>query len=345
MSKRKANDKTGINVVAKKKCSLKFKPEWLRELVETELPTSSRKQLTKLGDIFTYRESSDDVVCQICQEASAGGTFTCTGKRWDDWKIDYLKRHINQKSHLDSVTKLRCQKSGGLQRLLTESAHDRANRKEVSLRRNANADEVKVLIDNVLLAVNMNVSILSVQDHIGKYVSIPESWHSKNYGFEFVECINAVVQKEVMHDLSNASYHTLVADESTDVSVTKMLILYAKFRPSNATIYKTVFAGILQLPTCDSTAITAAIQEFYATNNLDIQKMVMFTSDGASVMLGKNNGVAAQLRRDVSHLLEQHCVAHREELGIDDECKHVSLMKDIETLLYELSTLCSAALL
>jgi len=125
MSKRKTN-KTRINIATKKKCSLKFKPEWLRELVETELPTSSRKQLTKLGDIFIYREDSDDVVCQICQEACAGGAFT-TGKRWDDWKIDYLKRHINQKIHLDSVTKLRYQKSGGLQRLLTESAEDRAN--------------------------------------------------------------------------------------------------------------------------------------------------------------------------------------------------------------------------
>jgi len=41
----------------------------LIEVAETELPTSSRKQLTKqltkLGDIFTYRGGSNDVVCQI----------------------------------------------------------------------------------------------------------------------------------------------------------------------------------------------------------------------------------------------------------------------------------------
>jgi len=123
---------------------LKFKTD----LVETQLPTSSRKQLTKLGNIFTCREGSDDFVCQIYQEACADSVFT-TGKRWDDWKIDYLKRHINQKIHLDLVTKLRCQKSGGLQRLvLTGSAADRANRNEASLRRNANADEVKILIDD-----------------------------------------------------------------------------------------------------------------------------------------------------------------------------------------------------
>ena len=44
----------------------------------------------------------------------------------------------------------------------------------------------------------------------------------------------------------------------------------------------------------------------------------MFTSDGASVMLGRRNGVAALIRADVPYLTEQHCVAHREDLGIDD---------------------------
>lgn len=58
------------------------------------------------------------------------------------------------------------------------------------------------------------------------------------------------------------------------VSVTKMLILYAKFLPSNAVIYKTVFLGILQLPTCNS---TAAIKELCAMNYIDIEKMVMLT--------------------------------------------------------------------
>ena len=67
----------------------------------------------------------------------------------------------------------------------------------------------------------------------------------------------------------------------------------------------------------------------------------MFTSDGASVMLGKNNGVAAILRRNISHLCEQHCVAHRENLGIDDAWKQVSLMKDIETLLRTVYTIFS----
>ena len=59
----------------------------------------------------------------------------------------------------------------------------------------------------------------------------------------------------------------------------------------------------------------------------------MFTSDGASVMLGKINGVAAQLRKVVPHLVQQHCVSHREDLGLCDSWKEVKLMKDVETLM------------
>ena len=67
--------------------------------------------------------------------------------------------------------------------------------------------------------------------------------------------------------------------------------------------------------------------------------MVMFTSDGAAVMLGKRNGVAKLLKNFVPHVIEQHCVAHREDLGIDDAWSKVSLMQDIETLVRTVYTM------
>ena len=121
------------------------------------------------------------------------------------------------------------------------------------------------------------LSVQHMHDHVEKYVSIPQSWHSKNYPFEFVDSVNTIIQKEVMCDLRNASCHTLVVDESTDVSNAKMSILYAKFRPRNDAKYKTVFAGILQLTACDSAAITAAIKAFQTLHHIDTQKMALFT--------------------------------------------------------------------
>uniref|UniRef100_A0A8C1MMI3 HAT C-terminal dimerisation domain-containing protein n=1 Tax=Cyprinus carpio TaxID=7962 RepID=A0A8C1MMI3_CYPCA len=159
------------------------------------------------------------------------------------------------------------------------------------------------------------------------------SWRSKNYAFEFVECINSVVQTEMISSIRNARVHTLIVDESTDISVHKMLVLYIKFREQTDFSYKTVFAGIIQLSGCTAENILDAITKFYADHALDMNKMVMFTSDGASVMLGRHKGVAALLKRQVPHLTEQHCVAHREDLGIDDAWKDVPIMKEVETLL------------
>jgi hypothetical protein len=102
---------------------------------------------------------------------------------------------------------------------------------------------VKVLIDNVLFAISMHSSMLCVQNihqHMAKYVILPESWRSKNYAFEFVECIMDVVSQNVMNEIRNASYHTLIVDVNTDISVSEMLILYVKFRSSKS--YKTMFA-------------------------------------------------------------------------------------------------------
>lgn len=145
--------------------------------------------------------------------------------------------------------------------------------------------------------------------------------------------VNEIVQNETMCNVKNAPWHTLIVDESTDITVKKMLVLYIKYREKNDVNYKTVFGGIIQLTACTAHDTVQAITQFYSKHGLDLQRMVNLTSDGASVMLGKHNGVAALLQRQIPHLTEQHCVAHREDLGIDDAWKDVPLMRYVKTLL------------
>ena len=129
-----------------------------------------------------------------------------------------------------------------------------------------------------------------------------------------------------------ATCHTLIIDDRNDISSTKMLILYIKYYTADdcRLMTETVFAGIIPLSRCDSQSILKEIKKFYTINNIDIQKMVMLTSGGATVMLGKRNGVAKLLKNFVPNIIEQHCVAHREDLEIDDAWSKVSLMQDIE---------------
>ena len=50
-------------------------------------------------------------------------------------------------------------------------------------------------------------------------------------------------------------------------------------------------------------------------------------------MLGRRNGAAVKLKEDIPHLVQQHCVAHREDFCIADTWKEVKLLQDIETLM------------
>ena len=112
--------------------------------------------------------------------------------------------------------------------MLSETPEER-NRKRVC------KEEIITLFNNVLLAVKINNSLLSVQDinnHMAKYVRISENWQSKNYASEFLQLINVVISQEIMEEISSANFHTLTIDESRDIFVSKCLISYFKYRVS-----------------------------------------------------------------------------------------------------------------
>lgn len=61
--------------------------------------------------------------------------------------------------------------------------------------------------------------------------------------------------------------------------------------------------------------------------------LVGFGSDGASVMMGRQNGVLKKIKDDVPHLIEMHCVAHRLELVTLDAFKGESILTELKDLL------------
>ena len=81
----------------------------------------------------------------------------------------------------------------------------------------------------------------------------------------------------------------------------------------------------------DADAIVACISKRFKTLTLDLQKLVAFASDGASVMTGREGGVAAKLRNDFAMtMINIHCICHRLALACADTGDDFKFVRDVE---------------
>jgi len=78
------------------------------------------------------------------------------------------------------------------------------------------------------------------------------------------------------------------------------------------------------------------IQEELAKSDLQAQKFLSLASDGASVMVGKNNGRSALLKRENPGLVNAHCICHNLALASGNFNNKVEYMLTIERLLVQL---------
>lgn len=87
--------------------------------------------------------------------------------------MNYFKRKIIHKSHIDAVNKLRNLRSGGILKLLTKTSEKRQLKKQIQERTKSDYVLVKILIENVILARKINFSINSVVEiHNHMYAKI-----------------------------------------------------------------------------------------------------------------------------------------------------------------------------
>jgi Domain of unknown function (DUF4371)/hAT family C-terminal dimerisation region len=150
-------------------------------------------------------------------------------------------------------------------------------------------------------------------------------------GREFLIAIAKTVEDEIWKELSDVVAFGIMIDESTDITVTKHLDIYVSYVTKQG-IFKTRFLCLLPLTECDAKSITNVIIDIFKKKGI-LSKLVAFASDGASVMLGKNEGVAAKLSRVCTYpLIVNHCVAHRLALACKDARKEIEFYKETELL-------------
>ncbi|KAL1481340.1 hypothetical protein MTO96_034542 [Rhipicephalus appendiculatus] len=168
-------------------------------------------------------------------------------------------------------------------------------------------DEIDVEIANGATLgriLHTNVSCASIIDHIGQEMR--------------KKMCRAIIEGE--------GKFSVLIDESTTISKHSTLIVYLRSNFKNAEPI-TVFLDLVEAVDATATGIKDALLTCLQSHGLTVDvlkdKLIAFASDGASVMLGKQSGVAKLLEDTFPHLITWHCSAHRLELAVGDSVRDV----------------------
>ena len=165
-----------------------------------------------------------------------------------------------------------------------------------------------------------------------------------------------VVCSDIIDHISTEMKHVLVkkmvalkmlmsvlVDESTALSRSSCLIVYVRATFDHDVGPVTFFLDILSLPATTADGIEMSLMQCLNANGFSDEYLrecfIGLAADGASVMLGKKNGVAAKLKARFPQLLTWHCLNHRLELSVGDavkSCTEINQFKIFLDTLYAL---------
>ena len=150
-----------------------------------------------------------------------------------------------------------------------------------------------------------------------------------------IESISKVIHEQLVGKLKQ-SYFSLLMDESTDISVDKQACLVVRMFDEASGTVNSKFLSMVSVPLADADHLFNAIDNLFEVEAIPYSNMVGFGSDGASVMLGKNNSVVTRLKNKQPNLFHLHCLCHVAHLCASDACK--KLPKCIEQLCRDIIT-------
>ena len=318
-----------------------------------------RKFLPRWKCLFPWVEmdNEDKLYCRECRAAGMKNDFAIGKLRpAKGWKKEYLRRHAESRDHSRfAVQAIAIAKTAGsvfkMPKLLSSERETMGllfnvhflTTNGLSMNKGAPLHALfdfhlsfhKDQYQQTPIEVDLELeeqSSLSIATSSSQF-QLSRSHRSIYSTWEFVHALNAVTEAQDVGNLQKARYFSLLLDESNDITCAKNLMIYCQFLNAYRKKIELKFMKLLALQECDAMSIFTSVVKYFEEIQVSMDKLIMFTSDGASVMLECENGVQAKLKSVVSHLVEFHCVAHREVLSVSQAYKSVGYFVQIESIL------------
>ena len=128
-------------------------------------------------------------------------------------------------------------------------------------------------------------------------------------------------------------------DEVTDIAVLEQLVMFVQYWDSESKGTETKFLGVQNLlessDSADAATFTKNVLDELSECRVLVDQLLAFCSDGASVMVGKRNGMAAKLKELNRSLVSVHCICHKLSLACCDTNDEIGYIKEVERWLIQ----------
>src|SRR5438552_1667436 len=94
-----------------------------------------------------------------------------------------------------------------------------------------------------------------------------------------------IIKQELRREIRNSPFWSIMIDETTSISDEKHLAIVSKHMSHNVPVLR--FIGLIELENCTANSILEQMLKFIQVNELNLDNLIHFGSDGASTMVGK----------------------------------------------------------
>jgi len=293
--------------------------------------------------------------CAVCSATKSTGILTekrvSISEEWVHFKIQSLNanRSTSLASLRNKIRRHETSKAHKIAQELTEKGRQDLLGNLVSSMSETVFAETDAVFRTAYYLAKMNRpftdhnNLIELQEKNG--VNMGASLHSRYSSTKIVEHIAKEMQKKIVHSIvSSSSKLSVLIDEATSLSHKSAMIVNLKASVDGATP-EFVFLELVELESQRAGDIEKALLDCLDTAGFSeewLQKnWVSFVSDGASVMLGKNSGVATRLTARYPNLFTWHCMNHRLELAVSDAVDEVQAVNHFKVFMEKVHNLYS----
>lgn len=296
------------------------------------------------------------VFCQVCHNTTAlkfnmlarnmDDAFATTG--FDDWKhaTACYRKHEQSSAHIERVMKWN-QHVNGVSvdvQLITEKQKQQA----------VNRSALEKIVTTLLFLARQGQSFRGHSDDDGNFVQLlrlraadssdlaswlsrehRNKWTSHDVQNELLQMMSHAVVRGIVQDVIAHRFFAIIADESTDIAGKQQLSFILRHVTENYEIHEE-FVGLHEVDKADSEHLCAIILDCLTRLNLNVHLARGQGYDGAAVMSGCRNGVAAKITAIEPRAMYIHCAAHSLNLALQDTVQHVNIIRDALDLTREM---------